>query len=48
MSNFERGIPVLTYRDISAAHDFRVNHRIFATLNHDREYGVVTLTLRRT
>jgi hypothetical protein len=25
MSNFERDIPVLTYQDIQAAHDFLVN-----------------------
>jgi hypothetical protein len=24
--------------------DFRVNNRIFATLRHDREFGMVTLT----
>ena len=24
--------------------DFRVNNRIFATLHHDREFGMVTLT----
>src|SRR5260370_21447900 len=24
--------------------DFRVNNRLFATLHHDREFGMVTLT----